>query len=181
MAFVAAVPVVAESVSKPTTQSFLMKLILMPVVIICVILIIASLIAVGNGAYTMGTLITFIIGAGGLVGYYYMTKIPSEALQGPQGTPQGYYGPPPGYGYQQPQPMYRQQPRQLGYATQPPRRRSNPQLMGSQPNVPRPRQPQYAQARQSQQSTPRVEGEGEEYVADEVDVKKENKPKELIE
>lgn len=57
------------------------KVILIPVIIVCIILIIAALIAVGNGAYTIGTLITFSLGVGGLVAAYWVTRPDYTAAQ----------------------------------------------------------------------------------------------------
>jgi hypothetical protein len=175
-----AVPVVAEAVSKPGTQSFLMKLILMPMVIIGTILIIAAFIAIANGAYTMGTLITFVIGSGLLGGWYFMTKAPSEPQQGylPPGYPPfGYQPQPPGYGYP---PGY---PPQQRYGSLRSRPSAPPQPQSPGRVVSRPVNPnsQYATARAQLEQKGLYEGEGEEFVSDEVDVKKDTESEELIE
>lgn len=156
--------------------SFAKKLILAPVVIVCIILIIAVLIAIGNGAYTMGTLITFIIGAGGLYAVYWFT-LPDESLttraheiedyqfkaeqryKMMQQQYQPQYQQPPQYPrYQQPQyqqPVQYQQPQ---YQQQPVQYQQSPRTM---------RKPQYSTP------VPPIRGKGEEFVSDEVDVKKE--------
>lgn len=199
MAFVAAIPAVTQAAQNKTVwqgvgtahaegMSLAKKLILAPIVIVCIILLIAVLIAIANGAYTMGTLVTFIIGAGGLYGVYWFTQADYTAVQyisqnmqdAPQQTQQGpppnYYAPQPQqyqYGYQPPPPL-------AGPAA-PPAPRMQPQYPARVVRKPVNPSSQFAASRAALASKGIAEGEGEEFVSDEVDVKKDNETHELIE
>lgn len=110
-------------------------LVLIPFIIVSIILLIAALIAIGNGAYTMGTFITFLIGGAMLYGCYWVISgagsIANEHVEPHYAPQQQYYQP--SQQYYPPQQYQQQYARPQGYGNSPRTSRSIPQS----PNVPR--------------------------------------------
>jgi hypothetical protein len=90
-----------------------------PIATVSVILLIAALIAVGNGAYTIGTFITFLIGACGFAFIYWLFSgvDPADAPP-PQQFQQQQFQQQPQFQQQQ-QPQFQQQYQQPQYQQQP--------------------------------------------------------------
>ena len=100
---VALIPVALEAADKMTATAdrrnvlrqghnlgfgFFKTLLLMPVIIVGIIILFGSLIAVGNGAYTMGTFIAFLIGAAMVAGPIWLIRSAgSVELEQPDARP----------------------------------------------------------------------------------------------
>jgi len=75
-----------------------------PIAIVSIILLISALIAIGNGAYTMGTMIVFLLACAGFYSIHWLfSEPPQYAPPQPQYAPQQYA----------PQPRYRPAPRHM--------------------------------------------------------------------
>lgn len=86
---------VAQSKEVHKTGSNLFKMgIAGPIAIVSIILLISALIAIGNGAYTMGTFIVFLLACAGFYSIHWLfSETPEYMPPQPQYMPQPQYAP----------------------------------------------------------------------------------------